>query len=543
MSDDVCNTFMKQFTCIDLFCGCGGFSLGLERAGFKVLAAIDFNPEAISVFRQNFPTVPHVLERDLTTFSPEQLAALIESDEIELIAGGPPCQGFSTVRQRDGANHGPRLVEDNRRRLYQTFLDYVDTSNPRCSSWRTSWESDRQPADVISQGFTRRRERLGIAFTLKLNAPMIWEFLRSDNVSSSLGRVMTCRIISGVTWCGRLVRSPVPPWVPQYVTFQSCVPAAAMKLQSMTSTAKDAYWKYGRRYLHDVLEVHRSSKLTAHRARPHSERDLRDFAKLHEGDNCGKALKRGETFEFPYDKGSFKDRYTRQDRNAPCSTIVAHLSKDGLMFIHPTQNRSLTAREAARIQSFPDWFEFPVSRTHQYRVIGNAVPPLVAEAVGLTVRSYLEKVMTRKKSTRPESSSPVNEAEAVQLMLVLVDAGKEKRLQKLSENDFRRGWYAISFLFPGLHPDGALDHGKEISTDSEMRTINGVNLEHLASFYLRSGWPVLLAPVAKEAWRRYEIGALKDDEFYCSEAAVAGMVHRKPGLEADVGREKEKRPA
>jgi site-specific DNA-cytosine methylase len=57
--------------------------------------------------------------------------------------------------------------------------------------------------------------------------------------------------------------------------------------------------------------------------------------------------------------------------------IVAHLSRDGLMFIHPTQNRSLTPREAARIQSFPDWFEFPVARTHQFRVIGNAVPPLV----------------------------------------------------------------------------------------------------------------------------------------------------------------------
>ena len=84
----------------------------------------------------------------------------------------------------------------------------------------------------------------------------------------------------------------------------------------------------------------------------------------------------------PYDKSTFKDRYTRQHRMEPCSTIVAHLSKDGLMFIHPTQNRSLTPREAARIQSFPDWFKFPIARTHQFRVIGNAVPPLVSEAVG-----------------------------------------------------------------------------------------------------------------------------------------------------------------
>jgi DNA (cytosine-5)-methyltransferase 1 len=139
--------------------------------------------------------------------------------------------------------------------------------------------------------------------------------------------------------------------------------------------------KYRRRYLYKTLEIQRATKLTAHRARPHSERDLRNFARLLEGEHCAAAMKRGESFEFPYDKESFKDRYTRQHRNEPCSTIVAHLSKDGLMFIHPTQNRSLTPREAARVQSFPDWFQFPVSRTHQFRVIGNAVPPLVAEAV------------------------------------------------------------------------------------------------------------------------------------------------------------------
>jgi DNA (cytosine-5)-methyltransferase 1 len=90
-------------------------------------------------------------------------------------------------------------------------------------------------------------------------------------------------------------------------------------------------------------------------------------------------MREGVRFEFPYDKSSFKDRYTRQHRNRPCSTIVAHLSKDGLMFVHPTQNRSLTPREAARVQSFPDWFVYPEERTHAFRLIGNAVPPLVSD--------------------------------------------------------------------------------------------------------------------------------------------------------------------
>jgi DNA (cytosine-5)-methyltransferase 1 len=109
-----------------------------------------------------------------------------------------------------------------------------------------------------------------------------------------------------------------------------------------------------RNYLFDVLEIDLAKMLTNHASRPHSDRDLRDFARLREGESSATAMRNGIEFEFPYSKDSFKDRYTRQSRFAPCSTIVAHLSKDGLMFIHPTQRRSLTPREAARVQSFPD---------------------------------------------------------------------------------------------------------------------------------------------------------------------------------------------
>ncbi len=120
-----------RLTCIDLFCGGGGFSLGLERAGFSVLAAIDFNKEAIEVFRKNFSSVAHILQRDLTRFPPRDMAALLGTDQVDLIVGGPPCQGFSTVRQRDGANNGPRMVDDARRHLYQEFLRYVEFFRPK----------------------------------------------------------------------------------------------------------------------------------------------------------------------------------------------------------------------------------------------------------------------------------------------------------------------------------------------------------------------------------------------------------------------------
>jgi DNA (cytosine-5)-methyltransferase 1 len=118
-------------TFIDLFCGCGGFSLGLKRAGFRCLAAIDFNEEAIEVFRVNFPDVPHVLWDDLTEYTPRQLSARLGIDRIDVIVGGPPCQGFSTVRQVDAANHGTRVRRDKRRYLFRAFLDYVEHFQPR----------------------------------------------------------------------------------------------------------------------------------------------------------------------------------------------------------------------------------------------------------------------------------------------------------------------------------------------------------------------------------------------------------------------------
>jgi DNA (cytosine-5)-methyltransferase 1 len=129
----------QLFTCIDLFSGCGGFTLGMMRAGFRVLAAIDFNHNAVETLRANLCVPPrdgslpveHALERDLTQFPPGDLAGIIGTTPVDVIVGGPPCQGFSTARQRDGANHGRRLKEDPRRHLYREFLKYVNFFRPK----------------------------------------------------------------------------------------------------------------------------------------------------------------------------------------------------------------------------------------------------------------------------------------------------------------------------------------------------------------------------------------------------------------------------
>ena len=129
------------------------------------------------------------------------------------------------------------------------------------------------------------------------------------------------------------------------------------------------------------MQVDQAQHLTWHISRLHSERDLRDFLLLKEGESSKSAIARGEVMETPYSMQSFSDKYKRQSRFELCSTIVAHLKKDGLMFIHPTQNRSLTPREAARVQSFPDTFQFAGQRGNVYEQIGNAVPPIVVKEI------------------------------------------------------------------------------------------------------------------------------------------------------------------
>lgn len=201
------------------------------------------------------------------------------------------------------------------------------------------------------------------------------------------------------------------------------------------------------------------------------------------------------------------------------------------MFIHPTQNRSLTPREAARIQSFPDWFRFPKARTKSFRLIGNAVPPLIGEAVGLAAKKLLDATAQQKK--RRECSKiriPKDDNEAVEWLLPLLDQ-EDRLLRTVSADRFNRAWFAIAFLYMGLHPDSARDHGTTIAHDQEATSdIRDREPRLLSPYYERSGWPIILAAIAKEAWRRYEAEQLTDDEFYCSEAQMAGICHRNPQL-------------
>ena len=234
--------------------------------------------------------------------------------------------------------------------------------------------------------------------------------------------------------------------------------------------------------------------------------------------------------EFPYNKETFKDRYTKQHRKHLCSTIVAHLSKDGLMFIHPTQNRSLTPREAARIQSFPDWFQLPVARTHQFRLIGNAVPPLVGKAVGQGIINWLDDIMKHNELVHDKKSNIfITAQKAEQWLRVLVETNGNGRLAKITAEDFKHGWFAIAYYYGHLHPDSARENGPAESTEVKFDNpiLRKIDERLISPIYERSGWPVFLAKFAEEARRRLEDGELSLIDYYCSDIHIMGHNARK----------------
>lgn len=528
----------KSLTLLDLFSGCGGFSLGLEWAGLSCKAAIDHEKAAVETFRLNHPDVPHALCEDLTKFTPRHLHRLLGDQTIDVIVGGPPCQGFSKARKADGANHGENLVHDPRRELYREFLRYVKYYQPRLFVMenvpglktaaggqfftRVQVESRELgyrviPLEVPTWRFGVPQKRIRQLFIgTRHDLPMFIpeKYIRATHALPGEEGV---GVLQPAVTLGEAI-GDLPPICAGDEQFER---AYDLKLRRRHLA------RYGARYIEDVLHVHKAGILTAHAARPHSERDLRDFARLREGENSRQALVRGEQMEFPYDRDKFKDRYTRQHRDQLCSTIVAHLSKDGLMFIHPTQLRSLTPREAARVQSFPDTFLLPESRTPAFTQIGNAVPPLVGKAVGLGIIAYLSDAdATKSVGTEPEIRLPKGRPAAIRQLEEFVESLYMRPISMLVKEEFLKAWWAVGYLHPTLHPDAALENGHELSLGPK----RGVSFV-LEPIYVRSGWPVELIPIAREARRRYDAGELREDEYYCSAAYMAGAMKKQKSKE------------
>ncbi len=510
------NSITDKYTFIDLFSGCGGFSAGLEQAGLNCLAGVDFNARAIETFKANHSDGTVALVKDMTEFQPNELEQLIGQSQVDVIVGGPPCQGFSSARQSSGSNSGQRLVDDPRRELYKYFLKFVGHFKPRIFVMENVLGIKKAQNGIYFTAIQNEARKIGYRVSaVTVNA---WEYGVPQKRIRQLfiGTLSSLPIFVPDIFIKKThSENPNSALNPLVTLGEAIEDLPALKagdervIQNYDESLRKKYYKkYSGNYLKEVLQIDQAKQLHWHVARPHNDRDLRDFARLLEGETCSRALARGVEMEFPYDRGSFKDRYTKQSRTGLCSTIVAHLKADGLMFIHPTQPRSLTPREAARVQSFPDTFHFAGSRSHVFTQIGNAVPPLIGKAVGLGIHSYFEQC--EKSPTKGKSLiSKATLIKSIENFVIQYGENGIESIDTVDEKYFLDIWKKIHLLLPHLHPDSVIDNGTEISKIPK-RDVSFC----LEPFYIRSGWPLDLAPIAKEANRRYSLGMLNAKDYF-----------------------------
>lgn len=382
---------MKNYSqplCIDLFSGAGGLSEGLRQAGFKSIAAVDFDKNASATYQKNHPDTV-VLTRDISTLDPDELLQILDGRELDLLAGGPSCQGYST--------HGKRNAEDPRNFLFKHYLRIAKALNPR---WILI--ENVQGMLTYNKGYFRNEilselVRMGYHADAKVLVAADYGVPQLRRRIFFLATRTDCEITFPAVTHGQVAYGNLKP----YVT----VGEAFFDLPNLLDgNEHDAKYRSGikpRTYFQSYVRG-RSVTLTLHQARRLSEQAENIAKHLKEAQGLRSAplsvlpdrFKRMRTTSTGELRKDCTTLYYRLDRQAPSYTITCYYRNVASgPFLHPLENRSISDREAARLMSFPDTYEFCGSSIP--RQIGNAVPPLMAKAVGLHLREMMDTIQPK----------------------------------------------------------------------------------------------------------------------------------------------------
>mgnify|MGYP001334829033 CR=1 FL=1 len=454
---------------IDLFAGAGGMSLGFKRSGAELVFANEYDINAATTLKHNMYKLGEIdpeekvlvapiqllnetvldlkindlplglkvanvnvanqaLKRNLKGAEIEKLRQLKQkliAQSVDVIVGGPPCQGFSTVGRGKRGTKEDRLnqfVDDPRNTLFKHFLGVVEYYKPKVvlienvKGLLSAMSYSDQIIDSISSldyyidskplvlrsvdfGIPQNRERVFFVGFLKSYfnpTDDICEQFQSElnqfKVSESDKTVLSDAIfdlpkISANHSKNNLsIQNEIPIGDPR--SFGETV--SKMKYSEIVNMSEQSeYVKTinGPNFYH-TLKDH---KLHNHKSRFQNDRDLKIFKLLAQGKYMDHKYNKEAKALCEYDTTNFKDKYFKLAYSKPSKTIVAHLSSDNNSFVHPGRNpRGITPREAARIQSFPDWYEFKGSLASQFRQIGNAVPPLLAQYLAKSIQKVIK---------------------------------------------------------------------------------------------------------------------------------------------------------
>jgi DNA-cytosine methyltransferase len=372
---------------VDLFAGAGGLSEGFTGAGFKVLGAIDDDEMAVRTYRLNRPDVPddRVLCQDIRTLPKAALRKLAGRRTLDVLIGAPPCQGFSAVGFRSKKTLlGYRPDADERNYLFEWMVAAALELRPRLCLLENvpGMQSARKEDLSFLEAAARLLEEQGGYRTevWRLNACAFGvpqDRIRYFLVASRLP-LMPARPPQEYqdTRRAEFDIDALPPVTLTEAIFdlpeRQAGTGMAVEGHAPPDPARDPRF---RRYLSKFRIYQASPILYQHSMRYHNPRDLELCALLRPGEDSIQAVKHHRRPDLMrYRRDVFDDKYARLRGDRPCKTIVANLAKDGNGYIHPTQVRSLSLREAARVQSFHDGYVFFGSPCDQWIQLGDAVP-------------------------------------------------------------------------------------------------------------------------------------------------------------------------
>lgn len=406
---------------IDLFAGAGGLSEGFRQAGFKIVAHVEMDKNACNTLRtreayyylksvdnfslykdylrkkisreQLYNSIPRdilnsVIEAEINDLTFSKITDKIDlrlqetdNQKIDLIIGGPPCQAFSTA----GISRDPdRMKKDPRNYLYKHYIKFLIKYQPKFFIFENVKGILTAKDGTIFKSLERDLRKAGYALRYKiLNA-------KDFGVSQNRERV----IIMGWKNNYQFVYPEFKINLPKPISIQDLFKDLP-SLQAGESIDGSKKYKKTTILCDRFIRTEDWNILSQHITRKNNPNDLKIYQLVVEAWNREKHILKynelPEMIQTHNNRKSFLDRYKSLKNEGLSHTVVAHISKDGHYYIHPDlkQNRSISVREAARIQSFPDDFYFESSRTAAFKQIGNAVPPLMAYYIAQEVKNIL----------------------------------------------------------------------------------------------------------------------------------------------------------
>lgn len=383
---------------VDFFAGAGGLSCGFSQAGYRVCFANDFEDVCVRTYRFNHPELPSasVLKEDI-----RKIVSNIDDyihEDIDIVVGGPPCQSFSSANQR-------RIIDDPRNELYKYYIEAVKKICPKFVLMENVKGMLSVAGQVVEDYKSIRIKKNGKVYTYDVS----YRLLNAVNfgVAQSRERLIYLAVRNDIAYSKH-----VTPEVLFHEIEKSCEgnqhynllsaleyiqPLDAPRVKGMTEVDDEKtgmkiginnYDSCGNSYLTSINSGRSLAYTFNHKARYCSDVNYEIFKRLGQGENATNP-KIADIMPYSRRNGIFKDKYFKLYADRPCRTITAHLKMDCLSHIHPYQIRSITPREAARVQSFPDDYLFLGAYLRTYMQIGNAVPVLMAKQIANIIKKYI----------------------------------------------------------------------------------------------------------------------------------------------------------